>query len=61
MSIVLMLAKGRSSSTSLNRICRQWGAYCFASGVVPTVRWIPSERNPADAASRNRAFVAWNS
>eukprot|EP00971_Amphidinium_carterae_P344975 6485680-Amphidinium_carterae.1 len=46
------LSKGRSSSSGLCRIARQWCALQLASGVNVHLRWLPSEQNPADLPSR---------
>ena len=54
MSVVLALTKGRSSSKSMNRICRQVAAVELATGMHVHLRWIPSELNPADLPSRAR-------
>lgn len=52
MSVTLALTKGRSSSSPMNRVCRQVAALCLATGMTIHVRWIPSELNPADLPSR---------
>ena len=52
MSCSLALSKGRSSNSSMNRICRQAGAILLATGMRVSCRWIPSEINPADRPSR---------
>jgi hypothetical protein len=49
---VAAVAKGRSSSFALLRILRQLTATLFASNIALWPRWLPSERNPADEASR---------
>lgn len=49
---VAAMSKGRSSSYSLLRVLRPFAALCLACGLVVWPRWLPSERNPADAASR---------
>ncbi|CAK0810560.1 unnamed protein product, partial [Prorocentrum cordatum] len=54
MGLVCALQKGRSSAGGVLRIARQWAAWCLAGGVQASVRWIPSERNVADAPSRRR-------
>ena len=52
-ALVGALAKGRSSSRRLNRICRKSaGLYLFAS-VRPLVVWVPTTVQPADGPSRN--------
>ena len=52
MSVTLALSKGRSSTSSMNRICRQMAALEFATGMHLHTRWIASELNPADGPSR---------
>ena len=46
------LAKGRSSSPPLLRLCRQQAVLCMAFGLRPLYRYVPSEWNPADGPSR---------
>jgi hypothetical protein len=46
------LAKGRSSSPPLLRLCRQAAAVIMAMDIRPMLRYIPSEVNPADGPSR---------
>lgn len=55
MAVVLALTKGRSSSSVLLSICRQWCAYTLAADIYPHVRWVPSQRHAADDSSRNRS------
>ena len=52
LSIVLALTKGRSSVARMLKLTRIWAAFALASGIQATVRWVPSERNAADSASR---------
>ena len=54
MSGVLSLTKGRGGTSASNRICRQVGALSLACDFDLHFRWIASELNPADAASRKR-------
>ena len=49
--VVSALSKGRSSSRTSNAV-RRHAAFALASGCRTTFVWVPSERNPADAASR---------
>lgn len=56
MSCTLALSKGRSSTKTLNRICRQAGALLLATGMRMSCRWIPSEINPADGPSRGKPW-----
>ena len=60
MSVTLALTKGRSSSSPMNRICRQVAALSFASGMHLHLRWIPSELNPADLPSRAQSLEGFN-
>lgn len=60
MSVTLALAKGRSSSGPMNRICRQVAALCLATGMTAHLRWIPSELNPADLPSRAQKLHGFN-
>lgn len=52
---VLSLSKGRSSTPGMCRVCRQWASTCLTADLYAAVRWLPSERNPADNASRAKA------
>jgi hypothetical protein len=52
MSLCLGVTRGRSSSASLIKNCRQVAALALASGCRFHVRWIPSELNIADGPSR---------
>ncbi|CAK0806316.1 unnamed protein product, partial [Prorocentrum cordatum] len=52
MGLVCAMEKGRSSAGGVLRVARQWAAWCLAGAVQASVRWIPSERNVADAPSR---------
>ena len=45
-------AKGRSTSTPLNRICRMRTAYTVASEIQLLLPWVQSDRMPADWLSR---------
>ncbi|CAK0905732.1 unnamed protein product [Prorocentrum cordatum] len=44
-------------SEGLTRVARQWAARCLAGALAPTLRWLPSERNPASAPSRRRVPI----
>ena len=46
------LGKGRSSARGLLRVCRQAAAIQLACRIRLYLRWVPSERNLADAPSR---------
>ena len=47
-------SKGRASSFKLLRCLQQISALCMAGGFSVRVRWVPSERNVADAPSRGQ-------
>lgn len=48
--------KGRSSSRSLNRMCRKHAALCVLYGVVGIFRYVPSASNWADGPSRGLRY-----
>ena len=52
MSVVLMCSKGRSGAFSMLRVCRRLAALLLATDSLLVTRWIPSEKNIADRASR---------
>ena len=52
MVVTLATSKGRSSAGSLVQVMRRIAALLLATGISLHVRWLPSERNPSDAASR---------
>ena len=52
MAVVLAFTKGRSSDPLLLWLTRKLAGLSFAAGVRIYSRWIPSEGNPSDAASR---------
>ena len=49
---VLCAEKGRSASYPMLRVCRRLCALVIAANCTFHHRWVPSERNPADHASR---------
>ena len=51
-ALVGALAKGRSSSRRLNRICRKTAALYIYSSIRPLVIWVPTHLQPADGPSR---------
>ena len=50
--MVFALTKCRSGSHGVLQLCRRRSALLLASGIVACLRWVPSERNPADKPSR---------
>lgn len=52
LALCLALEKGRAADPRLLRLCRSWGAFLLATGSRARVRWIASELNPSDGASR---------
>ena len=52
MSVVLAFEKGRCSDPSLLSLCRRLAALSLACRLTFRLRWIPSEGNPSDKASR---------
>ena len=52
MAVALAFDRGRSRNFSMLRIIRKFGALCLVRNISPSVRWIPSEYNAADAPSR---------
>ena len=57
MMCALALSKDRSSRSALNRVRRQVTATSLAAGYSMHWRWIPSEWNPADRASRQLSGI----
>ena len=53
--VVGALAKGRTSSRSLNRVMRSFVAEQLFAEVYVGALGVPSKRNPADTPSRRRA------
>jgi len=52
---ILALDRGRAWHFPLLRSCRRFGVLCAVTGIRAHVRWVISELNPADAASRRYA------
>jgi hypothetical protein len=50
--VVAALAKGRSLSRALSALLRRLAALLLVSGMRLCPVWVPSQENPADAASR---------
>lgn len=48
------VAKGRSSSWVLNKLCRRISAVSLLSNIAVIGHWVPSTLNPADPASRGK-------
>ena len=57
MGVTLAMVRGRAKQLPLLRLVRRWAAVSLARNLRPTVRWIPSERNVADAPSRLRELA----
>eukprot|EP00438_Fugacium_kawagutii_P016242 Skav225368 [mRNA] locus=scaffold476:95907:101244:- [translate_table: standard] len=49
---ILAFSKGRSSSNGINKLCRRAAAYLVCGSIDIHLRHIPTDRNPADAPSR---------
>ena len=60
MTSVLALTKGRGGSRAMNRICRQVACLALACNMQLYYRWCPSELNPADGPSRNKAISSFS-
>ncbi|CAK0821614.1 unnamed protein product [Prorocentrum cordatum] len=54
MTVILSRTKGRGASFGLCRALRRSAALVLAANLRPAWRWLPSEWNAADAASRKR-------
>ena len=54
MGVCLCFARSRAHDFKLLVLIRRFSAYCLARGIVPAIRWIPSEFNTADVPSRTR-------
>ena len=52
MAPILAISKGRSSAKGMMRVCRRVAALALACNASLHIRWIASERNPADSPSR---------
>ena len=52
MSVVLLCSKGMSSTFGMLRVCRRLACLLLATDSFLQVRWVPSELNVADKASR---------
>eukprot|EP00959_Pyramimonas_sp_CCMP1952_P014945 316190-Pyramimonas_sp.AAC.1 len=52
MSVVLSFSRSRAKDFALLVQVRRFQAYCLARNLKVSVRWVPSELNPADYGSR---------
>ena len=52
MTAACAIARGRSPTYALRRVCQQVAALALCSGSSFHLRWVPSEYNPADNPSR---------
>ena len=52
LAVALLAARGRSNNFQMLRVSRRIAALLLATGSWLSVRWIPSEYNVADRASR---------
>lgn len=52
-TLLSAVTKGRSSSKSLQNICRRVAALCLAGNINLIEGWVTSEKNPADGPSRH--------
>jgi hypothetical protein len=52
MGDMLAFERGRAHDLPLLTLVRRWAAVCMGRNLRPALRWIPSERNVADAPSR---------
>jgi hypothetical protein len=57
-TVIGAVSKGRSGSWRLNVLLRKWTAFLLVRGwCLPELRYVPSERNPADKPSRAYRMV----
>ena len=59
MVAVCLLEKGRSRIRGLNRLCRKAAAYLLATGMDLRMRYLETDRNPADGPSRMQP-IGWH-
>ena len=57
MAVCLAFSRMRAKSFNLLVIVRKFAAWCLSRRIFPAIRWIPSERNSADAPSRYFDFL----
>lgn len=57
MSVCLAFARFRGHHVNMLVIIRKLAAWCLCRRICPSIRWIPSERNSADAPSRYFDFL----
>eukprot|EP00971_Amphidinium_carterae_P313289 6226255-Amphidinium_carterae.1 len=53
LGVTAALSKGRASSWEINAVCREVAALCIVANCRMYFRWVPSELNVADGASRH--------
>ena len=51
MAVCLSFARFRAKSFPLLVLVRKFAAWCLSHRIFPAIRWIPSERDSADAPS----------
>ena len=51
-SSIAVLAKGRSTSHVLQKICRRWSAILIIAAIRASLGYVETDRNPADGGSR---------
>eukprot|EP00971_Amphidinium_carterae_P226833 4498632-Amphidinium_carterae.1 len=59
MVAVAVVAKGRSSSSRLNRVLRQLSGLLVQHEIMLDVVWVPTWANPSDAPSRGKSLASW--
>ena len=57
MAVCLAFSRFRAKSFGPLVIIRKFAAWCLCRRIFPSIRWIPSERNSADAPSRYLDFL----
>lgn len=54
LALALCISKGRAKNFTMLRICQQVSALSLVGSFSIRLRWVPSERNPADGPSRGQ-------